>query len=308
MDSDDEDAGAEIDASDDASNVGDAGADIEDSSKDGPSEKPPKKKRKTKAKVDKKGSVAAHGRGVLDNTSFKEKKEPEKRDMRTLPRLTKSLQKQHGTRSLNCGTLMASLRGNPNFNQEAQDIVGTIINSLVSIVNVVHIHAQKAALFLIENVMAGPVEHHFLLQEMVTSGTANDGGNLFWQNLSNLVCTGATRTNSLLLNHFMGMEGWNNFVIPTNYTTGFPSLSRLLENNASNLAASFRGQVVGRLSLLIAKVVLTNGEDSYEEIRKILKKFCDRPTSDSTRIYLENAQNGTFFVLLLLTFIRARSR
>ena len=240
-----------------------------------------KKARPKKFQKVQKGSIEAHGRSVLDNTSFKEHVEPSKRLMGELSRKTKELQKKHGTRSLDCGTL----KGN--------SVIATM-TKLAEIVNVVHVYAQKAAFFLIERVMAGPMEHHYLLQEMVTSGTLNDGGNSFWMNLCNFVCTGESKSSQLIMKHFMKMDGSCSFVIPGHYRLGFKNLSRLLENNAANLAANFRGQVVGRISILIAKV-LANDADNIEEITTILKSFCARPTAEGLSTYLQNENNGRFF-------------
>jgi hypothetical protein len=260
--------------------------DDDDDHGEGPSTGPRKRQRR--------GVISSFGRDSLSVTSYSAKKVPQKRKIKETTKLMNSQKGKHGTRTLFAGTIQANLRvGSGAPLSDFQTIVKTMLENYATIVNIVHVHAQKAALFIIENIIEEGEQHYWILQEMVDNGTKNDGGNAFWQNLCNLVCKGRTQTKFPLLKKFMRMEGWEQFVIQKELLCGYSALSVLLENNASVLASSFRGQVIGRLPSLIAKVLETYGEDEEREVDRILGLRFERPIEQEIENYLNTDFDDT---------------
>ena len=242
------------------------------------------------------GVIAAHGKSSLNQVISKEttKSVKKKRNFKEEAILTKSMQGSYGVRTFNAGTIKG------NASPPYKDDTCKIIEDLTRIVNVVHIHVQKASLFLIESIMAGPVEHHFLLQSMVSNGKTNDGGLEFWRAFSRLIATGSSGSQIPIITHFKTLTEWKSFVVDSSQILPYTGLSTLLDNNAPILASSFRGQIVGRISLLIGKIFersvdLEATENEIEDILRDAVSNLENQTMDQYSAPVNTPENMTIY-------------
>ena len=178
----------------------------------GPS-RPKPKKRPAKKKF--KGNVQAHGKNALDKTLADKAKQH--REITPLSSKLKSLGKTKETNSWTVGVLRAKLahlrdiedNDEASFGEYVQEAIEDIAHDL----NLAVRYAQKAALYLLEHLFADP-EQHELLQSFITNGTKEDGGQVFWSGMLNLVYNGKSNSKSEAVIYLKGLPKFATFKIP----------------------------------------------------------------------------------------------
>ena len=173
---------------------------------------------------------------------------------------------------------------------EFENLILQKLEGMAAIVNTAHSYTQKAALFILEDIIDGPEEHYWLLQDMVDNGHPDDGGVAFWKGLSTIICTGKkSQSKCLLVRKFQLSANWKDFVLDSQIIHGFKNLSAVMQMNASSLAASFRQQVLGRMPMLFAKI-LEMAEPHLEEIENILNYRSPRPNEEGMSQYVRQLE------------------
>jgi hypothetical protein len=157
------------------------------------------------------------------------------------------------------------------------------MKNVVRSANIMLRYAQKAALFLVEHIMADPnLTRVYLLQDML--GThKKEGGRSFWVGLCNFIRRSRQFESScLLLRYFKNLPQATQFQMAQHDSSIVEH--RLVEQNADHLATSFRGQIIGRLPVLISKCLTENVPIASIEAILATPKFMapgiDRPAGN----------------------------
>ena len=158
------------------------------------------------------------------------------------------------------GTLQSHLRG------RADPILLAIERSCRAMNQAIRL-AEKAAEFILEDVVGRGRDMEYLLQDFIGDVTEVDSGDSFWRGLLSFVKSGKrkTRCRSRLLRHFLGLEEADRFVIDEEFAPFINSI--LTQENGARLAVNCRGAIIGKMSILIAALLEENvPEDSIRDI------------------------------------------
>lgn len=248
---------------------------------------PTAKKKKKKAQ----GNIAAFGQNAL-NSSLPEKGEVQKRTMRPTTSATKALSKKNEMNVWEVGVLECKLKnGQEKLDRFGKDVLNAVEASVKTVNNVIRA-CQKAALFLVEHLM-NDSKLHFLLQQLLSNGKKDDGGQQFWTCLMQLIYCGESGSKNVLIRYLKTLPELELFLVPEREKIILHgSFFNLFENNAKTLAAAFRGQIIGKMNMLVARVLEETAEQELQErtsqIEEILKLSCSRLEGEALEQYLFN--------------------
>jgi hypothetical protein len=249
-----------------------------------------KKKPKKKAR----GNTAAFGLKAL-NSILPKKGVVKKRQMKPTTSESKRLGKLHEMNVWEVGVLECKLRNGQEKLDEFGKHMLKAIRACVETVNNIFRRCQKASLFLVEHLMERPAIY-YLLQELITNGKADDGGQQFWTALMQLLYSGESMSPNVLIRYFKALPEFKRFLVPAKEKIDLNgSYYNLIQNNAKTLAASFRGQIIGKLPLLIAQILEETDHKDLPETRasieSILTYSCSKMDKDSLEKYMQDQGN-----------------
>lgn len=192
-------------------------------------------------------------KGNVVRYSGKFKSQNEQKPKRLLKDSVKALKTfdKNEIETIDMGTLAT------HFREEAKTCIVPKIQQACSAMNQAIRVAEKAARFLLENVMQSGPAYYLLLQDFIGDVTAVDSGESFWTGLLRCVVSRRrnSRSRSRLLQHFLGLEESRFFVIDHGFELEPFLNGRLIEENGSRMAVNCRGAIIGKMAFLIASLL-----------------------------------------------------
>ena len=228
-----------------------------------------------------KGNVAAFGKGAAN--AGLPAREASKNPPRKQSNYNMGLRKleKFSINTWNIGVLESKLKRNEKSLNSFESHVFVTMKGIVKAVNNLKRLSQLAVKCIIEiaskdvekcHLLQGKfIEYHYLPFLDLVGLTENEGGISFWNGLMNALRLRKRKSKSkcALIQYFLNLKDENGaFVVDEFFLDndlGRFLNHRIIEANAGELASSFRGQVIGKLPLILSKLL----DEYYDDAVKL---------------------------------------